>query len=121
MERGRIRAHRAPFYSRGSVKIGAYSFIGAVSMILPGVTIGRGCIIGAGSVVSKDVHNYSIVLGSPAKVVGSTIDMDTRCFRDEDFSDKYYEAETLHLIHDRLTSEQNDSGVIKWLLVLERG
>lgn len=100
-------------YSRGSVKIGAYSFIGAGSMILPGVTIGKGCIIGAGSVVSKDVPNYSIVVGSPAKVVGSTIDMDTRYFRDEDYSETYYDAEALHLIRDKLTSEQNDSGVVK--------
>ncbi|MDZ8052238.1 MAG: acyltransferase [Aulosira sp. ZfuVER01] len=42
-------------------------WIGTHSMILPGVTIGKGAVIGANSVVTKDVKPYSIVFGSPAK------------------------------------------------------
>ncbi|WP_413171238.1 acyltransferase [Anabaena azotica] len=42
-------------------------WIGTHSVILPGVTIGRGSVIGANSVVTKDVEPYSIVFGSPAK------------------------------------------------------
>lgn len=42
-------------------------WIGTHSVILPGVTIGRGAVIGANSVVTKDVEPYSIVFGSPAK------------------------------------------------------
>lgn len=43
--------------------------IGANSVIMPGVTIGNGAIIGAGAVVTKDVPDYAIVVGVPAKIV----------------------------------------------------
>jgi len=45
--------------------------IGANSTILPGVVIGKGALIGAGSVVTKDVDPYTIVAGNPAKVIGN--------------------------------------------------
>lgn len=44
-------------------------WIGSRVIILPGVTIGEGSIIGAGSIVTKDTNKYSINVGSPAKVV----------------------------------------------------
>lgn len=44
-------------------------WIGAMSIILKGVTIGEGAIIGAGSVVTKDVDAWSIVAGNPAKLI----------------------------------------------------
>ena len=44
-------------------------WIGANSVITPGVTIGKHAIVGAGSVVTKDVPPYSVVVGSPAKIV----------------------------------------------------
>lgn len=44
-------------------------WIGAHSIILPGVTINKGAIIGAGSVVTRDVKAYSIVGGTPAKFI----------------------------------------------------
>lgn len=43
--------------------------IGMRSVIMPGVTIGEGAIVGVGSLVTKDVPPYSLVVGSPAKVV----------------------------------------------------
>ncbi len=49
------------------VHIGAWADIGTNAVILPGVEIGKGSIIGAGSVVTKDVAPFSIVAGSPAK------------------------------------------------------
>ena len=53
--------------------IGSYCFIGAGSIILPGVRIGNHCIVGAGSVVSSDVPDRSIVAGNPARVLKSDI------------------------------------------------
>ena len=48
------------------VRIGAWADIGTNAVILPGVTIGKGSIVGAGSVVVKDVAPFSIVAGVPA-------------------------------------------------------
>jgi maltose O-acetyltransferase len=44
-------------------------WIGARAIILPGLTIGRGAIIGSGSVVTKDVPPYAIVGGNPARLI----------------------------------------------------
>jgi maltose O-acetyltransferase len=52
------------------VQIEDYVFIGPRAIILPGVTIGRGAIVGAGAVVTKDVEPLQIVGGVPAKVIG---------------------------------------------------
>lgn len=45
------------------------AWIGAGATILPGVCVGRHAIVGAASVVTKDVPDYAVVVGSPAKVV----------------------------------------------------
>lgn len=52
------------------VEIGDYVFIGPRVTILPGVKIGEGAVVAAGAVVTKDVPNYKIVGGVPAKVIG---------------------------------------------------
>jgi len=49
--------------------IGKNSFIGARAMIIPGVSIGDHAIVGAMSVVSKDVPDHQIVAGNPAKKI----------------------------------------------------
>jgi acetyltransferase-like isoleucine patch superfamily enzyme len=54
-------------------RIGARCFIGVRSVLLPGVTVGDGCIVGAGSVVTRDVPAGSIVAGNPARIVRSEI------------------------------------------------
>ncbi len=56
-------------------RIGRRCFIGARSMILPGVTIGDGSIIGSGSVVTRDVPPRSVVAGNPARVIRSGIEV----------------------------------------------
>lgn len=55
--------------SKGPVIIEEDVWIGANTVILSGITIGRGAIIGAGSIVTKSVPAYSIVCGNPAKVL----------------------------------------------------
>lgn len=50
------------------------AWLGSSALILPTVnTIGKGAVVGAGSVVSKDVAQYDIVAGNPAKVIGSRL------------------------------------------------
>ncbi|MBE6509016.1 MAG: galactoside O-acetyltransferase [Methanobrevibacter sp.] len=55
------------------IKKGAW--IGAGATVLPGVSIGKYAIVGAGAIVTKDVPDYSVVVGIPAKVV-KTLDKD---------------------------------------------
>lgn len=58
-----------PLYSKGPVIIEDNVWIGEKVTVLPGVHIGRSAIIGANSVVSKDIPPYSVAVGSPAKVI----------------------------------------------------
>ena len=53
------------------VVIGSNVFIGHHSLILPGITIGSNCIVGAGSIVTKDVPDNSVVAGNPARFIKS--------------------------------------------------
>lgn len=53
--------------------IGSNCFIGARSIIMPGVRIGDHCIIGAGSVVNIDVPSHAIAAGNPAKIIRTDI------------------------------------------------
>ena len=55
--------------SKGPVKIGDNVWIGDKASIMSGVTIGTGSIVAANSVVTRDVPPYSLVAGSPAKVI----------------------------------------------------
>ena len=52
------------------VMIEDYVFIGPRAIILPGVKIGRGAVVGAGAVVTKDVEEMTIVGGVPAREIG---------------------------------------------------
>ena len=51
------------------VRIGDLAWIGSNTIILPRVTIGKGAVICAGAVVTKDVEPYSVVAGVPAKKI----------------------------------------------------
>ena len=60
-------------YTRiGKVDVGDRVFIGAQSIVLPGVRIGSDVVIGAGSVVSRDIPDNMVVCGNPARVLGPT-------------------------------------------------
>jgi len=57
----------------GRTTIGQHCFVGAGSIILPGVTIGDHSVIGAGAVVSSDVPERSLVVGNPGRVLRTGI------------------------------------------------
>lgn len=64
---------RLPIFNAGHVKrpvvVGADVWIGAQCVVLPGVTIGEGSVIAAGSVVTRDIPAFSIAAGVPARVI----------------------------------------------------
>lgn len=93
-------------YTRGGVKIGAFTFVGARSTILPGCTIGKGCIIAAGSIVSKNVPDYSIYVGNKI-MEKTTLDKDVKFFKNYDFSDTYYDDIALKLVKEKYYEDTN--------------
>lgn len=54
---------------RGAVQVEDGAFIGINAIVLPGVTIGRNAVVGAGAVVTHDVPAYSVVAGNPARII----------------------------------------------------
>lgn len=52
------------------VRVEAWADVGVGAVILPGVTLGRGCIVGAGAVVTRDVPPFAKAAGVPARVIG---------------------------------------------------
>lgn len=56
--------------SGGDVVIGDDVWIGTNAVVLPGVYIGSGAVVGANAVVNKDIPQYAIAVGIPAKVIG---------------------------------------------------
>ncbi len=71
----RILTHDMTRNIRRHTRIGQNCFIGGRSLILPGVTIGDSCIVGAGSVVTKSVPSNTIVAGNPARVIYSGVEL----------------------------------------------
>ena len=51
-------------------------WLGSGVHIMPGITIGRGCVIGAGSIVTKDIPPYSLAVGNPCHVIREITDED---------------------------------------------
>ena len=58
------------FCISGTIIIKDDAWIGAGVIILPNITVGKAAVVGAGSIVTKDVPNYCIVAGNPAKKIG---------------------------------------------------
>lgn len=57
-------------HKKAAITIGDYAWIATNAIILPGVHIGKGAVVGAGAVVSKNVNDYAIVTGNPANEIG---------------------------------------------------
>jgi acetyltransferase-like isoleucine patch superfamily enzyme len=55
----------------GKVVLSDYVWVGIRATILPGVRLGKGCVVGAGAVVTKSFDDFSIIAGVPAQKIGS--------------------------------------------------
>lgn len=79
------------------VTVGLHSWIGGDVVITPGVTIGENCVIGAGSVVTKDIPDNSIAVGNPCKVIRQINDKDREYINslilDDETKDSKYKQE----------------------------
>lgn len=84
----------------GRVTIGDNVFIGAESVVLPGVTIGNNVIIGANSTVTHDIPENSVAVGSPARVI---------CTLDEYLEKEKIRMETAPCYGEEYTLRQNVS------------
>ncbi len=86
-------------YTRiGRVSIGDNVFVGAESVILPGVRIGSNVVIGANSTVTHDIPSNSVAVGSPAVVIGTL----------DDFLSKHRkQMETVPVYGEEYTLRQN--------------
>lgn len=82
-------------YTRGSVTIGEYAFIGAQAIVLPNVTVGKGALIAAGAVVSSDVPDFGIARGNPAKVIGDTRKLDEKFWDDPQIQQTYFDRSAI--------------------------
>lgn len=82
-------------YITGEVNIGDYTFIGAKASIMPNVTIGKGCLIAAGTLVNKSIPDFSIVVGNPGVIKGSTIDLDKKYFSEKLVQENYFDKDTI--------------------------
>jgi maltose O-acetyltransferase len=104
--------HSTGYIRLGRVDIGRKAYVGAHSIILPGVTIGEHAIVGAGTVVREDVQPGAIVMGNPAVVVGTLEEFTARhldkiaerpCYPRAGFSSyEYVTAENMQRMRDEL-------------------
>lgn len=78
------------------VTIGDNVWIGGSTVILPGVHIGSNTVIGAGSVVTKDIPDWVIAVGNPCKVVRSITEADRKYY----YKDRVFDPEAWAIIED---------------------
>lgn len=69
--------------------IGRHVLIGAGAIVLPGVKIGDGCSIGAGSVVTKDLPEWSLCYGIPCRVIARNKSKEIRLQKEKQFLEEY--------------------------------
>lgn len=92
-------------YIEGSVSIGRYTFIGDSCVIFPNTSIGSGCLIKAGSIVTRDIPDYAIAAGVPAKVVGYIRDLDRTFLSNSDVSRTYFDLKVFKDYKKRIDYE----------------
>lgn len=74
------------------VRIGNNVWIGGNTVICPGVTVGNNCVIGAGSVVTRDIPDWTVAVGNPCRIIRTITEADRRMlFRREPIDDEAWE------------------------------
>ncbi|MXQ75093.1 acyltransferase [Rhodococcus rhodochrous] len=59
-------------YREAPVRIGNHAFLGIRVILMPGVEVGEGAVVGAGSIVTKNVEPHTVVAGCPARLISTT-------------------------------------------------
>ena len=95
-------------YINQAVSIGDYTFIASNVIILPGVTIGKGCLITSGSVVMNSIPDACIASGNPAKTVGGTELLDRAYFSDSVVVDNYYNKDIMLKWQEKQTKRKKN-------------
>jgi UDP-2-acetamido-3-amino-2,3-dideoxy-glucuronate N-acetyltransferase len=95
----------AQFYVKTLVKEGAS--IGANATIVCGISLGKNCLVGAGSVVTKDVPDYALVVGVPGKVIGWVSEAGKRLEFDKDGFAYCEKSNKKYQLKNGLVSEVN--------------
>jgi acetyltransferase-like isoleucine patch superfamily enzyme len=96
-------------YTRGSVTIGRYCFLGAGVMVLPGVTLGDGCLVATGAVVSTSAPSFSVLRGNPAKVVGDSRKLDAKFWADQSVQNTYFDPASMRAFLDASSSRDQSA------------
>jgi len=81
-------------YITAPTQIGEYTFVSSGTYILAGVKIGKGCVIGSNSVITKDIPDYSVVVGA-SKIIKSILPEDAVFFNDPIVVEHYFDQETM--------------------------
>lgn len=88
----------------GRIYVGERTFIGCNVTILPGVKIGKRCVIGAGSVVTRDVPDETVVAGVPAKQIMTTEEYAEKCLSSQiPYNKERYTADKKNYLIDYLS------------------
>lgn len=83
------------------ITIGSNVWIGGNTVICPGVHIGNGCVIGAGSVVTHDIPDMTVAAGNPCKVIRKITDEDKQFY----FKNRKIDDEAMEIIKSKIDEE----------------
>lgn len=83
-------------YITAPTEIGPYTFVSSGTYILAGVKIGKGCVIGSNSVITKDIPDFSVVVGA-SKIIKSILPEDEEFFGDYFVREHYFDKEVIKL------------------------
>lgn len=103
----------------GRVTIGNKVFIGAESVILPGVTIGNNVVIGANSTVTHNIPDNSVAVGSPAKVIcslGDYLEKEKKRMEEAPCYGEEYTLRDAVSIEKRIEQKENLKGKIGYIV-----